>query len=448
MEYLFAISEQLSAVPWMILLVHACWDHLRWSRTAAVAFCVGFTGWLVLAGVLCQNFHWLTDSLLVPSFLVACALLVHACRFWRLKTLWLVCTAVYLAGFVAYAALDIDVQVVGDTISATHLAWPGMAVQWGLSALFMALLWRPLEREVPDFLAQETYQDFWRYAWMLPAFSSLVLVVSLPEDSATLLVRRVGAVAFLFIVTQLVLMVLTYSFVVRLIRQSARMMRGMEENRQLQVALQEAHHQKDKVDAARRARHDLRHHVRAVLSLLREGDQDRAVTYLERVECEERSLGAMTYCENHIVDAIASYYLGRAGAAGARIGASLDVPDPVGIPDADLAVVVGNVLENALQAIERDAQVAHAGEAEPFVEVHARLVNGAALVFTCDNSCLVAPMENGQGGYVSTTLGGSGLGLSSVRRVAEDSGGTAQFSYAEGVFSSSVIVQLGQGAQL
>ena len=442
-EYLFAISEQLSAVPWMILCVLACWDHLRWPKRGAVAFCIAYTAWLALCGVLCVNFDWSTNYTLVPSFLGASFLLIRISRFSKWKTLWLISTGFYLAATICYLSLAVDVQTVGDTFSTSRLAWPGMATQWGLGTLFVLILWRPLRKRLPDFLEEESYDNFWHYAWLLPALNALVIVFCMPVDTTTLLVRRIGLLVPLILGTQFILVGLAYALAARLIIQSNERMREAENNRQLTVALQQARYQQARIDDARRARQDLRHQVRAVIALLHGGDQSSAVEYLRRLDSGEQS-DRIIYCENAAIDPIAAYYLGRAKAAGARLDVRLDIPKAVAIPGIDLVVIIGNVLENAAQMVERDVETGRLLRDGAFVTAKAQLINGSMLVFTCDNSCTVAPRQNKAGDFV-TSAGDNGLGLASVRDAAGRNGGIAQFGYSQGVFSCSIVVQRAQG---
>lgn len=442
MEYLFAISEQLSAVPWMVLCVRACHGHLRWSQRAATIFCLGFSAWLVLCGVLCVELRLASSLLLLPSVTVAGVLLVRASRYGWQQTAWVVSTAAYLGSFVCYMAVIIDAYAVGDQLSTMRLAWPGMAVQWGLDLVFILLLWGPAGQMVPLVLGEYQIDEFWRRAWLYPAFNAVVVIFAAPDDISYLLVGRVGGLAALCLVVQLALVVLTYVQAARLIRQSRQRVQGMEENRQLSVALQQAIHQQERVEDARRARHDLRHHLHALRDLMTAGEYDRALAYLGELEPEGVAAAPLSYCQNEVVNSVVSYYLARAAATGARVDARLEVPRDLGARETEVVVVMGNVLENAARALERDQREGLAPERGAFVTVRSRLVNGSTLVFTCDNSCCLPPQADGEGGFSSLAPDGSGLGLPSVRAVAERSGGSAQFSYLDGTFTSSIALQL------
>ena len=120
------------------------------------------------------------------------------------------------------------------------------------------------------------------------------------------------------------------------------------------------------------------------------------------------------------------------------------IPKAVAIPGIDLVVIIGNVLENAAQMVERDVETGRLLRDGAFVTAKAQLINGSMLVFTCDNSCTVAPRQNKAGDFV-TSAGDNGLGLASVRDAAGRNGGIAQFGYSQGVFSCSIVVQRAQG---
>lgn len=444
-QYLYALSETLSSLPWALLSLAACWDYLRWSKKRTLVALGLLVVWLALGGLACAARGWPTTAFVLVTLLACLALMLFSLSgYTRTKTLWLVASVSYLGAYATFIAVIVDAYAVGDTMSDLYLAWPGALTQWGMSVFLTALLWRPVRRTLPSYLRGASYEDFWNVAWLLPAFSTALLVIYVPEETSVILAGRVGYLAAVNATAQLVLVGVAYWLVTELSTLTRARLQEAEERRQLTLAVAQQAHRKDQYEEARRARHDVRHHLRAVSALLSAGDYRQAIAYLDQVTGDEEVAPRLSWCQNQVVDLVASYNLERAQARGADIDARLALPEELGLAQTDLAVVVGNVLENAANAVERDAE---AGRDGLYITVRAELVNGAMVVFTCKNSCMAEPVRDEVGGFVSTRIGGEGLGLGSVRTVAERTGGFAQFDYANGAFTSYVVLGLESGAE-
>lgn len=68
---------------------------------------------------------------------------------------------------------------------------------------------------------------------------------------------------------------------------------------------------------------------------------------------KKEELPQLYYTENFLVNAILSGRLGPAGNAGIRIECEVRVPENLPIADADLCMLLSNLLDNAVEACER-----------------------------------------------------------------------------------------------
>ena len=100
-----------------------------------------------------------------------------------------------------------------------------------------------------------------------------------------------------------------------------------------------------------------------------------------------------------------------------------------GINNADLCVVFGNCLKNAVEDCGRMPR------GEDFITVKAQL-DGDMLGITVDNS------YDGKIGdlFLSGKRQGAGIGIASVRAVARKYGGLTKFEAKDGVFQASVLL--------
>ncbi len=200
-----------------------------------------------------------------------------------------------------------------------------------------------------------------------------------------------------------------------------------------QVALQKAQyqHMADHMEQARKMRHDLRHHIAVLNSLAADGNLSGVKRYLSEYALSIPPGQDDPLCRNYIVDMIARHYLSLARQEGVECTARLALPPQLPIADLDLCIVLGNCLENALEACRR------APEGERFIRLAGK-VEGAAVAITLDNS-FDGRLPDADGVFRSDKPMG-GVGLQNVRAVAEKYGGQTIFNGQGNVFSSSVVL--------
>jgi len=138
-------------------------------------------------------------------------------------------------------------------------------------------------------------------------------------------------------------------------------------------------------------------------------------------------------CENYAVSAVALHYLSIAEIAGIKTSVQLSIPVKTGrVQEIDLCVIVGNLLENAIEACKRQTC------GERFIKLYSS-VEYDTLTVTMDNSFDSNYAEK-DGVFLSAKRDGMGVGLSSVMAVARKYGGNASFEVKENVFMSWVYV--------
>lgn len=106
-------------------------------------------------------------------------------------------------------------------------------------------------------------------------------------------------------------------------------------------------------EATNSVRHEMRHHMIALMGILKEGQKVQACEYISSIMCTLGELPVFRYSENILVNVIAGEYLDRAKKLGVEVEHSLSVPAELKIADEDLSVFLSNMLENALEACER-----------------------------------------------------------------------------------------------
>ena len=100
-------------------------------------------------------------------------------------------------------------------------------------------------------------------------------------------------------------------------------------------------------------RHDFRHKMQVIADMAarKELDNLQALATAYRESIPEAPF--RRYCANPVVDAVLSTYLKKAERKGIRVETALSFPEPIPVPDAELATVFANALENAIHACEK-----------------------------------------------------------------------------------------------
>lgn len=200
-----------------------------------------------------------------------------------------------------------------------------------------------------------------------------------------------------------------------------------EENRQLRRMMEfwrlQSDSQSKSLDELRRTRHDLRHYLCA-LGGARPPDSLRGLE--EAPQKEQTPLPG-----DWALSSMVSYYCSQAEHIGVQTDCRLDLRDIPGSYGADLYLIVGNLMENAVEALKREGGG----------WLRARSLSSPGwFSLVIGNSCS-KPLHAKNGQYLSDkALGRLGIGLDTVRRTAERYGGKAQFTADGREFRASVFL--------
>ena len=197
----------------------------------------------------------------------------------------------------------------------------------------------------------------------------------------------------------------------------------------------------DNITEAKAARHDLRHQLAVMKGYLSAGDISGALKYYDEMAGSIPGSADKSFCDNFAVNAVVTHYLARAARGGTEASVRTVVPSVAGrVQDSDLCIMFGNLLENAVEACERMEG------GEKTIKLRAQIRHGN-LTITVDNSFDGTYTET-DGVFFSRKREGEGIGLSSVRAIAEKYGGALKCEVKGNVFMASVYVKMGENEAL
>ncbi len=205
-----------------------------------------------------------------------------------------------------------------------------------------------------------------------------------------------------------------------------------------QLFLQQEHYQKlsDQIAQTRKDRHDLQHHLRVLRNHCIDGNLDRLAAYLDGLTDYSALPGDVPLCENFAVSSLVSYYAAIAGKEQIEVTTAIRLPETVGdISNQDLCIITGNLLENAIEAN------LHCDREHRFLSVHMHFT-GNYLAILVDNH-FDGNCQFREDRFYSRKRNyrTEGIGISSVKAIADKYMGQASFQMKDKVFEASILLK-------
>ena len=179
-------------------------------------------------------------------------------------------------------------------------------------------------------------------------------------------------------------------------------------------------------------RHDYKYHLSAIGELAAVGDNEGIGRYLSVMQAQLSENEIRDYCTNNVVNALLSSYAERCAKSGVKFDVVMSMPQRLTIPDYDLCIILGNLLENAMEACEQLAE-------GMFIELLLKPL-GEQLALMVRNS-FNGMVINGGGRPVSKKKDG-GLGLKSIEVVTARYDGELTTEWDGDTFTAGVTVRL------
>lgn len=195
---------------------------------------------------------------------------------------------------------------------------------------------------------------------------------------------------------------------------------------------------KNAVSAARRDRHDLRHHYDTLLAMLSGGKIQEAVSYLNTQTRRTESAALSDICQHPAANAILSRWAARARENGIKTEIDAGIPEKLPMDEVALAGILANCFENAVEGCLR---VPDGAEKFIIVRIAYSIYNGVGklhLVF--ENSCTDTIVFDGD--FPKSQKPGGGTGTRSISYTAEHYNGMVEFLAQDGIFRTRILLHL------
>lgn len=182
-------------------------------------------------------------------------------------------------------------------------------------------------------------------------------------------------------------------------------------------------------------RHDLKNHMYKMQSLLREKKYDELGAYIKQSQSYLNTVQQFSNSGNSDIDSLINYKLSCTQNLKIQTKLEIKLPESLVLNAFDVNIILGNLLDNALEALEESE------ERRLSIRIS---YDRNVLSIAMRNTCQKAPIS--KNGVLLTQksekIHQHGLGLQSVKYTAEKYHGTLETAYQNGTFSVYVVLFL------
>ena len=178
-------------------------------------------------------------------------------------------------------------------------------------------------------------------------------------------------------------------------------------------------------------KHDFHNHLQTLKSYLDAGDVDRAREYLLELDEKLMNVDTLLKTGNVSLDAILSAKLAQAKSEKITVTVKANVPDGLTVNDLELSIIVGNLLDNAIEACR-------GAEGERFIRLFLGM-KGKMLYFSMLNAA-GAKREKVGSLFKTGKSGAHSFGLKRAEAIIKDHGGWVKYNSEDGAFTSEFLV--------
>lgn len=190
---------------------------------------------------------------------------------------------------------------------------------------------------------------------------------------------------------------------------------------------------KDSEEATCALRHDLKNHLTALDALVDERNKERLTQYAQSLTQQLQDKQSISNTGLLALDSLINYKLGPLSEEDIKMTYQPHISSSLPIDDFDLTIILGNLIDNALEALEK----VPCGQKE------------LSLLISYDKGRLVIQLKNSYVGKLGKSLNTTkankqchGIGLKNVQSVVRKYKGTLDISFDKGIFNVEVILYL------
>ena len=291
-----------------------------------------------------------------------------------------------------------------------------------------------IRRHYRPAVQQESNDFLWHYLWLVPATFYFLWHYHVHFNDTSSLEVATSAHSLFFLTVVNSGAYLIYYLVLRMVNETAENNQLRTHNHHLALQTLQFENLQERISETRKANHDLRHHITVMQGHLQQGDYEGLQQYFRSLKAHTLTAN-IHHCQHYTLNMILSYFGQLATERGIEHTIRVNVPQDISIADNDLAVMIGNLVENAIEACDAQTE----GERKLLICGN---IQGNRLLFSIENTYSTPIRQDRSGVFLSSKHAGRGIGLESAKAIAQSHGGELHTTQKDGMFCVMVYIVL------
>ncbi len=181
-------------------------------------------------------------------------------------------------------------------------------------------------------------------------------------------------------------------------------------------------------------RHDYHNHMQSVKAYLAMNNLAEARAYLDALEQDLEDINLLFNTGNINADAVLNAKISLAVKKGIKVDYKAVVPKTLAVSDIDLCVVIGNLIDNAVEACEKVAPE------HQFIRLYIGILQKQLYLSVSNATCETVRKFDER--YISSKRGNHGHGLKRINKIVDKYGGFINRKNEPGVFVTEIMLPL------
>ena len=182
-------------------------------------------------------------------------------------------------------------------------------------------------------------------------------------------------------------------------------------------------------------RHDIKHHFTVIFGLVKENRNEECITYLEEIGSTFNLDKVLAKSGNVIIDSIINFKLYDLENKDVRLKINLKIPDEIHIPAFDIATLLGNLIDNAIEGVL-------SSEKDKFIEIYITQSKGMLNISIKNSFDGIFKEKKGKILSRKRDFNKSGTGMEQIRKVVNGYNGLLKYETSGNTFYIVVVIYI------
>jgi len=181
--------------------------------------------------------------------------------------------------------------------------------------------------------------------------------------------------------------------------------------------------------------HDFNNHIQTLRLLAKGGHIEDVVSYLDGLDDSLAHITPILRTGNRMCDAVLNSKISLARSSEINVAAECYIPMEINIPALDLCIILGNLMDNAIEA---NLALAPAGR---FIRIFMEPKSQSSQIYiSITNATALSKQKKAQGRYKTTKGKGHGFGLISIDNIIGRYGGFLSRNSEDGAYVTEILL--------